>query len=66
LLTEGEGEPPRGSALKRVLVIGGFAKLSVASKAATEQRVKGIEARGLKMRDGEMKFFFMGIFAFDV
>src|SRR5437870_6073122 len=37
----------------------GAAKLAIASKAATEKRVKATKARGLKRPDCEEGFFFM-------
>src|SRR5882762_3242554 len=37
----------------------GAAKLTIASKAPTEQRVKATKARGLKRPDCEEGFFFM-------
>src|SRR5437773_11044080 len=37
----------------------GAAKLTIASKAPTEQRVKAMKARGLKRPDCEEGFFFM-------
>jgi hypothetical protein len=37
----------------------GAAKLAIASKAATEKRVKAMKTRGLKRPDCEEGFFFM-------
>jgi hypothetical protein len=37
----------------------GAAKLAIASKAATQQRVKAMKTRGLKRPDCEERFFFM-------
>jgi len=37
------------------------AKLSIASKAPTEQRVKARKMRGLKIPDSGVGFFFMGV-----
>src|SRR5437899_12894139 len=39
----------------------GAAKLTIASKAPAEQRVKAMKARGLKRPDCEVEFFFMKI-----
>jgi hypothetical protein len=46
----------------RVPLEGVEAKVSIASKTPTEQRVKATKARGLKKPDCEERFFFMKIF----